>query len=83
MNYELVKCQLGLFGYTPKKKIVTPQDTTNQDLKNAIQKALVDERLPCISAWEIAARFQISKLTVSSIGEAIGVKIKPCQLGAF
>jgi hypothetical protein len=83
MNYKLVECQLGLFGYIPEKKIFTPQDTTNQDLKNAIQNALVDERLPCISAWEIAARFQIPKLTVSGIAEAMGVKIKPCQLGAF
>jgi hypothetical protein len=83
MNYKLVKCQLGLYGYTPQKKIVTPQDTTDHDLKNAIQNALVDERLPCVSAWEIAARFQIPKLTVSGIAEAMGVKIKPCQLGAF
>ena len=83
MNYKLVKCQLGLYGYTPEKKIVTPQDTTDHDLKNAIQNALVDERLPCVSAWEIAARFQIPKLTVSGIAEAMGVKIKPCQLGAF
>jgi hypothetical protein len=83
MNYKLVKCQLGLFGYTPEKKIVTPQDTDNHKLKNAIQKALVNERLPCINAWEIAARFQIPKLTVSGIAEAMGIKIKPCQLGAF
>ena len=83
INYKLVKCQLGLFGYLPEKKIVTPQDTTNQDLKDAIQKALVDQRLPCISAWEIAARFKIPKLAVSGIAEAMGVKIKPCQLGAF
>jgi hypothetical protein len=83
MNYKLVKCQLGLFGYTPEKKVVTSQDTTNHDLKNAIKNALVNERLPCISAWEIAARFQIPKLTISGIAEAMGVKIKPCQLGAF
>jgi len=83
MNYKLVKCQLGLYGYKPDKKIVTPQDTTNQDLKNAIQNALANDRLPCVSAWEIAARFQIPKLTVSGIAEAMGVKIKPCQLGAF
>ncbi len=83
MNYQLVKCQLGLYGYTPQKKIVTPQHTSDHDLKNAIQNALVDERLPCVSAWEIAARFQIPKLTVSGIAEAMGVKIKPCQLGAF
>ncbi len=83
MNYKLVKCQLGLFGYKPDKKMLPPQDTTNQDVKNAIQKALVDERLACKSAWEIAARFQVPKLTISGIAEAMGVKIKPCQLGAF
>ena len=83
MNYKLIKCQLGLFGYTPKKKIVTPQDTTNRDLITAIQNALVNEKLSCANAWEIATRFQVSKLTVSSIAEAMGVKIKPCQLGAF
>ncbi len=25
MNYELVKCQLGLFGYTPKKRSLPPR----------------------------------------------------------
>jgi hypothetical protein len=83
MNYKLVKCQLGLFGYKPEKKIVIPQDTPNHDLKNAIQKALANEGLPCITAWEIAARFHVSKMTVSGIAEAMGIKIKPCQLGAF
>ena len=83
LEMKLIKCQLGLFGYTPEKKIVSPKDTTNQDLKNAIQNALVNDRLPCVGAWEIAARFQVPKLTVSSIAEAMGVKIKPCQLGAF
>jgi hypothetical protein len=83
MNYKLIKCQLGLFGYTPDKKIVKVQDTPNNDLKNAIKKALVNDKLPCKSAWEIAARFQVSKLTVSGVAEGMGVKVKPCQLGAF
>jgi hypothetical protein len=83
MNYKLIKCQLGLFGYTPEKKIVNAQDTPNNDLKNAIKNALVNEKLPCQSAWEIAARFQVPKLTVSGVAEGMGVKVKPCQLGAF
>jgi len=45
MNYRLVKCQLGLFGYQPKKKIVTPQHTVTEDVKNAISEALVQGRL--------------------------------------
>jgi hypothetical protein len=83
MNYKLVKCQLGLFGYKPNKKIVKPQDTLNEELQKAIQTALVNDQLSCERAWQIADRHQVRKMTVSSACEAMGVKIKPCQLGAF
>jgi len=36
INCRLVKCQMGLFGYRPDKKIVTPVTTADQNLKNAI-----------------------------------------------
>ena len=83
INYRLVKCQLGLFGYQPQKNIVKPQHTVTEDLKNAISEALVQERLSCKSAWDIATRFKVHKMKVSGACEAMGVKIKPCQLGAF
>ena len=83
LNYRLVKCQLGLFGYMPEKKIIKPQDTENQDLKDAITNAVVDGRLPCKDAWDIASDFNIRKMAVSSVADAMGIKIKPCQLGAF
>ncbi len=83
INYRLVKCQLGLFGYQPKKKIVTPQPTVTEDLKDAISEALVQGRLSCKSAWDIATRFEVHKMKVSGACEAMGVKIKHCQLGAF
>ncbi|OEU63138.1 MAG: hypothetical protein BA867_07180 [Desulfobacterales bacterium S5133MH16] len=83
INYRLVKCQLGLFGYQPKKKIVKPQHTVTEDLKDAISEALVQGRLSCKSAWDIASRLEVHKMKVSGACEAMGVKIKPCQLGAF
>ena len=83
LEITLVKCQLGLFGYTPEKKIVKPKATENPALTNAIRDARVEGRLPCESAWEIATRFNVSKMTVSSVCEQLGIKIKPCQLGAF
>jgi hypothetical protein len=83
INCRLVKCQLGLFGYHPKKKIVTPQHAVTEDLKNAISQALVQGRLSCKSAWDIAARFNIHKMKVSGACEAMGIKITHCQLGAF
>jgi hypothetical protein len=83
INYRLVKCQLGLFGYQPKKKIVKLQNTVTEDLKNAISEALVQGKLSCKSAWDIASRFEVHKMKVSGACEAMGVKIKPCQMGAF
>ena len=83
INCRLVKCQLGLFGYHPKKKIVTPQHTVTEDLKNAILEALVHGRLSCKNSWDIATRFNVHKMKVSGACEAMGVKINVCQLGAF
>lgn len=83
MNFSLVKCQLGLFGYAPQKKIVTPRTPQDPSLGDALRSGLVDDRLPCATAWDIAARFGVSKMAVSSACEALGIKIKPCQLGAF
>jgi hypothetical protein len=83
MGCRLVKCQLGLFGYSPKKRIVKPQPPDAPEVAAAIQAALENERLPCRAAWEIAERFKLRKMAVSGACEALGIKIKPCQLGAF
>ena len=83
MNVRLVKCQLGLFGYQPEKKIVKPLEEANPAIVEAIRSGLEAERLPCSTAWEIAKRFEVRKMTVSGVCEANGIKIKPCQLGAF
>jgi hypothetical protein len=83
MNFKLTKCQLGLFGYQPHKKIVKPLDSINVDLKDAVSDALVQERLSCMQAWDIASRLQVSKMTVSGACETMGIKIKDCQIGAF
>lgn len=83
MEIMLVKCQLGLFGYAPEKKIVKPQIPENQNLKSAIRDSLVDGTLSCERAWEIARSFDVPKMTVSAVCEQFKIKIKPCQLGAF
>jgi hypothetical protein len=83
LNFRLVKCQLGLFGYTPEKKIVQPASSPDPALTAAIREAIIDDKLPCALAWDIAERLDVRKMTVSSACEALGIKIKPCQLGAF
>jgi hypothetical protein len=83
MEYRLVKCQLGLFGYKPDHSIVKAKLPENDRIVDAIKNGIVNDRLPCKTAWEIAARFDVHKMTVSNACEALNIKIKPCQLGAF
>ena len=83
INCRLVKCRMGLFGYRPDKKIVKPVKTANQNLKNTITDNLVEGKLECKIAWDIASRFKVNKMTVSGICEDMNIKINECQLGAF
>lgn len=81
---QIVKCQLGLFGYgTPKGSIVKPAPEIAPDLKQAIERSLVNGRLSCANAWQIAEELGITRLGVGSACEAMKVKISSCQLGAF
>ncbi len=83
MEFRLVKCQLGLFGYYPKKSILKPLSSMNAALEKAILEELKDHRLPCKKAWEIAKRFGIHKIKLARACDALKIKIAPCQLGAF
>jgi len=87
LGIRLNRCQLGLFGYGPKAegrhKVVEPALGVEPDLAQAIQDGLVGGRLPCRTAWDIAAAARIPKMTVSAAAEKLGLKIARCQLGAF
>ena len=83
LDIRLVKCQLGLFGYGPGKKAVKPKPPQSPDLQEAIRVALAEKTLSCRAAWDIAHRLKVPKMAVSAACEALNIKIKPCQLGAF
>lgn len=83
MEIRIVKCQNGLFGYSPVKRIVRPLDGVSPALERAILENLVDKRLPCASSWKIAKDARISRMEVAAGCEALHIKISPCQLGAF
>jgi hypothetical protein len=83
LNINIVECQLGLFGYGEVKKIVQPAKEVASKLKENITSALKDGRLPCAASWKIAGNLDIPRMKVCAACEALGIKIKPCQLGAF
>lgn len=84
LEIRIIRCQMGIFGYEPENKAVKPMDVVPEELEKAIREKLnKDERLQCASAWEIAKTLNMPKMHVSSACEKLGIKIKPCQLGAF
>lgn len=83
LNINITKCQLGLFGYGETKKIVQPAQEIASELKGSIESVLREQSLPCAAAWEIAAKFNMPRMKVCAACEAMAIKIKPCQLGAF
>jgi hypothetical protein len=83
LGIRLVKCQMGLFGYTPEKKIVKAAAAVDAQLEDAIRHRLEGGALACRTAWSLAEAFKINRMGVSAACEALGIKVKPCQLGAF
>ena len=83
MEARIHKCQLGLFGYQPEKCIVKPAENPSIEVKSAINAQLVDGRIACRKCWELADKFGVKKMDISSVSEGMGVKINKCQLGAF
>jgi hypothetical protein len=82
-NIKITHCQLGLFGYENKKKIVEPAENITEELENKIYSSLEEGILPCAASWAIAEEFKIKKMDVASACEKLKIKIKKCQLGAF
>jgi hypothetical protein len=80
---RIQKCQLGLFGYGPSKKIVSPDHPVTPELRAALQAAVKNGHMTCADAWVIASRFAFPRLTIGNACEALGIKLVRCQLGAF
>jgi hypothetical protein len=83
LETRIVKCQLGLFGHSPEKSIVKPAKNVSSALEETIRERLVNGRLSCKAAWEIAEQTGMPKMGVSSACETLEIKINSCQLGSF
>lgn len=83
LKLEIGECQLGLFGYGEKKKIVRPAGHVPAETEKLIRESLSDGRITCAGAWAVARRTGRSRFDIACACEAMGIKVKQCQLGAF
>lgn len=82
-NFRISRCQLGLFGHTPERRIVKAAEEIQPRAEEAVRDALKNGRLACIDAWGIAKKLSLSRMEIAGICEALQIRISPCQLGAF
>ena len=83
LEYRIIECQLGLFGYEPHGKAVEPAETVSDELRAELERFAGSGEISCASAWGIADRLGLRRMAVAAACELQRIKIRHCQLGAF
>ncbi len=83
LEYRIMECQLGLFGYDDGKKRFDPNIQISSDLNSHLDMISDNGRISCIQCWETASKFKMKRNDIGSACEKKNFRIKPCQLGAF
>jgi hypothetical protein len=87
LEIKASQCQLGLFGHGPRGqgrgRIVQSLATVSEELAARLRGAVVNDKLPCDAAWDLASEFKLTRLDLGNAAETLGLSISPCQLGFF
>jgi hypothetical protein len=83
LEYRITRCQLGLFGYSPHKKIVEPAKKASAEVREQLSRFGADGTISCAACWKIADTLGVERMEIAAVCELLGFKIEPCQLGAF
>jgi len=86
-DLRFYRCQLGLFGYGPKAegrhKIAMAAPFVPPEIQAALEGLAEDGAIGCAEVWALAQRFEYPRLGVANIVEAMGLKLRRCQIGCF
>jgi hypothetical protein len=84
---KLDQCQVGLFGYGRKGKsaykIVGRKVEVGPEVLDLITASVTDGRISCARLWEIAREAGVMRAEAGNAADSLGIKVTPCQLGAF
>ena len=84
LDYRIERCQLGLFGYRPEKKVVRPAEDVGREMRARLLSARdAHGKVTCRDCWRIADALRAPRMKTAAACEAMGIKIVRCQLGAF
>ncbi len=62
LELRIIRCQLGLFGYEPEKRIVRPAEVVSDDLRERLEATIAEGKISCASLWAIAEELGLEKM---------------------
>jgi hypothetical protein len=80
---QITHCQLGIFKHSSDTPAAPADLEVTPELEKALATGLVNERLPCETAWSVADRFGLTKRQIGTACDRLVIKINACQLGTF
>lgn len=86
LEMKIKECQLGLFGWGGDRghgKEVQAADQIPEEVNSALEKAAEGGKIDCKALWTIANQLGVGRKSLSAACEALGLKIRSCQLGTF
>jgi len=86
LELKIKNCQLGLFGWGDKPnhgKDIQAVASVSAEMRTALKEAAEGGQIVCAAVWEVADRLKAKRKEVSGACEALNIKIRKCQLGAF
>lgn len=88
IEIRIARCQLGIFGYAPKKgmpgyKVIKKVDTLQEKTSEAVRKAAAEGKASCAELWRIAGKHDLTRQEIGNIAETLEIKVSRCQLGCF
>jgi hypothetical protein len=83
LGIRITNCQLGCF-----KIEKTPYDNSSYsnidgEICNILKELHETDQLTCAKAFELAQQFNLKPIVIANEVNAIGLKIRGCQLGCF
>lgn len=83
LEARIIDCELGLFGSGVQPPASELSAEAEKLLRQAVEAALMQGRLPCAAAWKIAETLGTAKVGVKLACDHMNIKINHCQLGTF
>ena len=83
LKIRISDCLLGCFKIKKSSHDDLENKHFNQEIIEAVQRSLVDGRLPCTAAHDLGRKSRVSFKEIGDAATKMEIKISHCQLGCF